>query len=353
MVRRPSFYMAVLNGNERTLIGRLVGAYRHIGMAEFADQLYASARTSGVFPVVENPFDRYAPVLAQSVSMRSPYVGRIRALWARYREAVAKIFGPPPGPAPRSKEQVKDLLQQIELAFRSDAYNSLSIEGYKVTPELIDKIAAGVWNPDDPDDRNSRNALAAKGYREAYKAVKKAVEQICFAPDRAAVVVTGAYDDWRRLLFASFRDAGAVSDHHLVGYRDHPVYIRNARHVPPHQDAVTDCMEAFDAVYQAEPDPAVRAVLGHFLFVFIHPYADGNGRTARFIMNAELSAAGYPWTVIELARRDEYFSALDAAATENDMAPFAKFIKEEMAIPRHKAKRAPRNSGGRRKPKEG
>ena len=53
-----------------------------------------------------------------------------------------------------------------------------------------------------------------------------------------------------------------------------------------------------------EPDPAVRVVLGHLLFVYIHPYPDGNGRIGRFLMNLMLTAGGYPWTVIPVEHRD-------------------------------------------------
>jgi len=41
----------------------------------------------------------------------------------------------------------------------------------------------------------------------------------------------------------------------------------------------------------------VRAVLGHWLFGYIHPYPDGNGRMARFLMNVVLASGGYSWTI--------------------------------------------------------
>ena len=53
-----------------------------------------------------------------------------------------------------------------------------------------------------------------------------------------------------------------------------------------------------------EREPAVRVVLGHFVFVYIHPYTDGNGRTGRFLMNLMLAAGGYSWTVVPLQQRD-------------------------------------------------
>jgi len=75
-----------------------------------------------------------------------------------------------------------------------------------------------------------------------------------------------------------------------------------------------------------EPNAAVRAVLGHFCFVFIHPYMDGNGRIGRFLMNAMLASGGYPWTIVRVEQRAEYLAALDAASAGNDIAPFAAFI---------------------------
>jgi Fic family protein len=43
-----------------------------------------------------------------------------------------------------------------------------------------------------------------------------------------------------------------------------------------------------------EPEPSVRAVLGHFIFVFIHPYKDGNGRIGRFFNECDVGFRGYP-----------------------------------------------------------
>ncbi|MDE3253852.1 MAG: Fic family protein, partial [Bacteroidota bacterium] len=71
---------------------------------------------------------------------------------------------------------------------------------------------------------------------------------------------------------------------------------------------------------------SVRAVLGHFIFVYIHPYMDGNGRMARFLMNLMLASGGFPWTVIPVQERDAYMDALEKASTNQDIAPFAAFI---------------------------
>ena len=77
---------------------------------------------------------------------------------------------------------------------------------------------------------------------------------------------------------------------------------------------------------QREPDASVRAVLGHFIFVYIHPYMDGNGRMGRFLMNVMLASGGYPWTVIPAEERDNYMNALEIASVDQDIKPFAEFV---------------------------
>lgn len=89
-------------------------------------------------------------------------------------------------------------------------------------------------------------------------------------------------------------------------------------------------MEALFHCIITEPSAAVRAVLGHYLFVFIHPYMDGNGRIARFLMNALFASGGYPWTIIENTKRDLYMDALRIADEERNLEVFAQFVCGEM-----------------------
>jgi Fic family protein len=85
-------------------------------------------------------------------------------------------------------------------------------------------------------------------------------------------------------------------------------------------------MPAYFDLLSSEESPAVRAVLGHFAFVYIHPYVDGNGRIARFLMNLLMASGGYPWTIVPVTRRDEYMSALESASVDQDIRPFALFL---------------------------
>jgi Fic family protein len=97
-------------------------------------------------------------------------------------------------------------------------------------------------------------------------------------------------------------------------------------HVPPRDEAVRDIMPAFFELLRREDEAAVRVVLGHFIFVYTHPYMDGNGRMGRFLMNTMLASGGYPWTVLPVGQRAEYMAALEDASVRQNIKPFAEFL---------------------------
>ena len=62
------------------------------------------------------------------------------------------------------------------------------------------------------------------------------------------------------------------------------------------------------------------------MFVYIHPYMDGNGRMGRFLMNVLLASGGYPWTVIPVEERKTYMDALEKASVNQDIEAFVKSL---------------------------
>jgi hypothetical protein len=191
---------------------------------------------------------------------------------------------------------------------------------------LIERVRGGGWNPEgNAEDRENRNALAARGYYDAFGAVKTSLEKV-LRGDNAGAIVRDDHGEWCRQLFGASVSMGLIKPADLAGYRSGPVYIRRSMHVPPPREAVRDCMPALFDLLEAEAEPAVRVVLGHFVFVYIHPYMDGNGRMGRFLMNVMLASGGYPWTIVPLERRDDYMAALESASVGQDIKPFAAFI---------------------------
>jgi Fic/DOC family len=308
--------------------GRLAGAFRNIGRAKIADDIVASMRAAGYVIQESDPFQD-APAITFDSRETSPYVNRMRMMWAAMRGPALENFPAPPG-LPRNK---RDYLRDIDGLYVSDAYNSLSIEGYRVSTQLIDRVRSGNWDPDnDENDRDNRNALAARGYWQAFQTVKLSVEKVL---NRANPGKTADDDhgSWYRELFGPSVTAGILNAADLAGYRNGAVYIRRSMHVPPSNEAVRDLMPAFFELLSAEPEPAVRVVLGHFVFVYIHPYLDGNGRMGRFLMNVMLASGGYPWTIVPLERRDTYVAALESASVKQDIRPFTRFLSDLVRSP--------------------
>ena len=144
--------------------------------------------------------------------------------------------------------------------------------------------------------------------------------------DNAGKVATQDHSDWYRELFIPLVNAGIQNAGSLAGYRNGRVLIKGSRHIPVSGAAVADLMSVFFELLELEEDLSTRVVLGHFAFVYIHPFPDGNGRTARFLMNLMLASGGFPWTVIPVDQRDKYMRALESASVGQDIIPFTEFL---------------------------
>lgn len=314
----------LLEGPHPTVAGRIAGALRAIDRPALADEIVGAMASAGYAVNEVNPFERTLPSVLPGGRPESPYVQRLRLMWAEMREAVMKAF--PERPTPPA--DIEGLLKDVEARYVTDAYHSLSIEGYRVTATLIDKVREGGWHPDSDDkDRLTRDAMAARGYFETHKLVKEDLVRAIKGENPGTVFRT-ALSRWYQALFSPSVQAGILKPSDLAGFRNDQVFIRGALHVPLSKEAVRDCMPVLFELLEAEKEPAVRAVLGHFMFVYIHPYMDGNGRLGRFLMNLMLISAGYVWTVIPVQQRDEYMEALEQASSFGNIEPFARFIAE-------------------------
>ncbi|WP_347987717.1 Fic family protein [Methylomonas sp. AM2-LC] len=327
MIRDLGELLAVLLTEEgmTASAGRLAGAFRFIGRSEDADRILQTMKLSKYDVRESNPFEISIPTITLNRE-RSPYSMRLVSMWAGWRDAVLDNFPKAPGLC----HSAENYLSSVDERYVADAYNSLSIEGYKVTDELIERVAKQGWNPDAiQQDQKDRDTLAARGYYQAFQAVKLSITEILTGKN-AGQIVRSAHHRWHGELFAPAVTAGILEPYQLAGYRNGPVYIRNSMHTPLPREALIDAMDTLFNLLEQEPEPAVRAVLGHHLFVFIHPYFDGNGRLGRFLMNAMLASGGYPWTIIRVERREAYLYALERASVDGDIAPLTRFIGDEV-----------------------
>lgn len=78
--------------------------------------------------------------------------------------------------------------------------------------------------------------------------------------------------------------------------------------------------------------PIVRRSTLHIIFVGIHPFIDGDGRTARLLLNLELMKSGYPPVIIRIENRLDYYNALDKACSTEDYKDFIELVSKEVEV---------------------
>ncbi|HEY4214389.1 MAG TPA: hypothetical protein VGM84_23125 [Steroidobacteraceae bacterium] len=284
------------SGGRTVVAGRLAGAFRSIGRPDTADQLLRSMREAGHLVQETDPFRRQ-PLRPADRSTARAGEG-LDSLWSEMREPALRAF---PLPPPQTQDP-STYLARLDALYATDAYHSLSLEGYTVTQALIEQVRPGHRGGADSHPQN-RNALAIRGYRQAFRRVMKSIQSILGGENPVAVVQRDC-EGWYANLFGPSIAAGLSNPSALEG---------------------TVLPEFFSLLAQ-EADPRARAVLGHFLFMQVRPRLEGNGLMARFVMNAMLAADGYPWTLIPIEAATEYRKALQSAGTHRDIRPLAEFL---------------------------
>jgi len=217
---------------------------------------------------------------------------------------------------------------------RYDTYHSTTLEGYRITPEEVDALLSDFVPKDKKKEgvkylEEIKNRMAILGYSEAFDFVIKRVQDDFKKPQITEDLIKDTYYH----LFKPSADAKIIDYVSLVGYRKMPAFIRGTWYVPPSHKKLTELVANFVSSANQIQNPVIKAILTHYFFVTIHPYSDGNGRTARLLMNYLLLTAGYSWTTIRTDQRDEYFEALKKGQLASDILPFGKFIVEML----HKA----------------
>jgi len=112
-------------------------------------------------------------------------------------------------------------------------------------------------------------------------------------------------------------------------YRLENVIIAGATHIPPDSIFVNEEMAKLIIKYNnwvQKYNPIIVAGLLHGEFVKIHPFIDGNGRTARLLLNLVAIKNGFPPIIIKNEMRAEYYDSLDKAHNTNDYTDFINLI---------------------------
>jgi Fic family protein len=120
-----------------------------------------------------------------------------------------------------------------------------------------------------------------------------------------------------------------IDDMHAGVFRDVMVRVMGSSTIFPNPAKVPFLMVEFIMWLQtASEHPVIVSALAHYKLVTIHPFVDGNGRTARLLMNLLLLQHGYPLAIIKKEKRPEYMAAIEEARAKEDMTAFYAVIVE-------------------------
>ena len=123
---------------------------------------------------------------------------------------------------------------------------------------------------------------------------------------------------------------GGIAPHEAGKYSSHERTITGSSAILPSPPEIAPLMQEFVAGLNAEPDSPEKAFDAHERLVGIHPFSDGNGRTARLLMNLLLVRQGYPALVILPEDRREYHDRLEAVRTEGNRQAYHRFLHRRL-----------------------
>lgn len=213
---------------------------------------------------------------------------------------------------PLPKETLKSLEENFKLEW---TYNSNAIEGNTLTLKETKVVLEGITI----GGKTMREHLEAINHKEAIEFLEELI------------------NDNREFSEMDIKNIHAlvlkgIDDENAGRYRTENVIISGATHIPPESVIVPELMEKLIYRYDEWKEkyhPIVVAALLHAEFVKIHPFIDGNGRTARLLMNFETMKNGYPPIIIKTEQRHSYYDALDKGAITGDYTDFVKMVAKQ------------------------
>ena len=215
---------------------------------------------------------------------------------------------------PFSSEQLRNLKSYFDIEL---TYNSNAIEGNTLTYNET-KIVL-----------NEGLTIGGKRLNEHLEVInhKEAIDFIEDILDKKEITQKDIKDIHYLIL-------KSIDNKNAGRYRDIEVGVRKSDgtiHKFCHPIEVSYEMEKFvDSINSHNENVVMLSALAHLKFVSIHPFSDGNGRTARLLMNLILLQKGYPTTIIKKEDRVEYIKAIETFQDSEDDSIFCKFIAQKV-----------------------
>lgn len=121
------------------------------------------------------------------------------------------------------------------------------------------------------------------------------------------------------------------SQHDIAGrYSPAARIVSGSKTQFPHPLKVPELMHELGRELEVMAPVPERAFYAHFRLTRIHPFADGNGRTARLLMNLILVRGGYQPIAVRPQDRDDYLDALETASNDGDIGPFQALMHNRL-----------------------
>lgn len=214
---------------------------------------------------------------------------------------------------PLPKYTLKSLREKMLLEW---TYNSNAIEGNTLTMNETKIVLEGIT----VGGKTMREHLEVINHHDAIQYVEEIVNK------------KDPLSEWQiknlhRLVLKG------IDDEYAGVYRDQQVFISGAKHTPPAHYLISEKMMQMMNWYHDEGiklHPVVRGAMLHAIFVGIHPFIDGNGRTSRLLLNLELMKDGFPPIVIKVKNRLAYYEALDKSHIKEDYSDFIQLVAQEV-----------------------
>ncbi|YCA46403.1 Fic family protein (plasmid) [Bacillus sp. JZ8] len=214
---------------------------------------------------------------------------------------------------PLPKYTLKSLREKLLLEW---TYNTNAIEGNTLTINETKVVLEGIT----VGGKTMREHLEVINHRDAIAYVEEIVQ-------KGEPLTEWQIKNLHRLVLKG------IDDEYAGVYRDQQVFIAGAKHTPPAPYLIKEQMEQLINWYENEAQklhPVERGAMLHAIFVGIHPFIDGNGRTSRLLLNLELMKAGFPAVVIKVENRLAYYEALDKSHTTKNYHDFIQLIVKEV-----------------------
>ncbi|MEX2596829.1 MAG: Fic family protein [Salibacteraceae bacterium] len=219
---------------------------------------------------------------------------------------------------PMAQLQLQKMKEYFKVKY---TYDSNQIEGNTLTLQETHLVI------------NEGLTIGGKSMREHLEAINHA-DAVEFL---AEVVSNEEHLNERLLLELHSLILKGIDRKYAGSYRDVPVRISGSAHLPPEPYLLSKLMEDFFSHYRKTKrvlHPVILAAEVHERLVSIHPFIDGNGRTARLLMNMVLLQNGYTITSLKGSNdaRLKYYRALESVQVNNDSTPFFKLIADEVEV---------------------